>query len=103
MSGEVADRFGAPLEAFHGQNLDRIKSWPHTFIATSTHDTKHDEDVRARINVLSEMPEKWKKCLIRWSGLNKNKKKTFDGQEVPDRNEEYLIYQNIIGAWPPVR
>ena len=99
--GGSPDRFGAPLEAFHGQNLDRIKSWPHTFIATSTHDTKHDEDVRARINVLSEMPEKWKKCLIRWSGLNKNKKKTFDGQEVPDRNEEYLIYQNIIGAWPP--
>jgi (1->4)-alpha-D-glucan 1-alpha-D-glucosylmutase len=98
--GGSPDRFGAALEAFHRQNLDRIKSWPHTLIATSTHDTKHDEDVRARINVLSEMPHEWKKCLIRWSGLNKNKKKIIEGQAVPDRNEEYLMYQNIIGAWP---
>ncbi len=98
--GGSPDRFGAALEAFHGQNLERIKTWPHTLIATSTHDTKHDEDVRARINVLSEMPHEWKKCLIRWSGLNKNIKKIIDGQAVPDRNEEYLIYQNIIGAWP---
>ena len=98
--GGSPDRFGAALEVFHGQNLDRIKSWPHAFIAMSTHDTKHDEDVRARINVLSEMPERWKKCLIRWSALNKNKKKIIDGQEVPGRNEEYLMYQNIMGAWP---
>ncbi len=98
--GGSPDRFGVSLEAFHGQNLDRIKSWPHTLIATSTHDTKHDEDVRARINVLSEMPQEWKKCLVRWSGLNRHKKKIIDGQAVPDRNEEYLIYQNIIGAWP---
>jgi (1->4)-alpha-D-glucan 1-alpha-D-glucosylmutase len=98
--GGSPDRFGAALEAFHGQNLDRIKNWPHTLIATSTHDTKHDEDVRARINVLSEMPQEWKKCLIRWSGLNKNKKTLIEGQAVPDRNEEYLMYQNILGAWP---
>jgi len=98
--GESPDRFGLSLEAFHGQNMDRLKFWPHSLITTSTHDTKRSEDVRARINVLSEIPDKWREYLIKWSSLNKKKKITVEGQEAPDRNEEYLLYQTLLGAWP---
>ena len=69
-------------------------------ITTSTHDTKRSEDVRARINVLSEIPEKWKAHLIRWRWLNKKKKTVVEGRIAPDNNEEYLLYQTLIGAWP---
>ena len=98
--GGSPDRFGMSAEAFHGQNIERIKFWPHALITTSTHDTKRSEDVRARINVLSEMPQKWKECLTKWSRHNKKKKIIIDAQAVPDHNEEYLLYQTIIGAWP---
>ncbi len=98
--GGSPDRFGLSLEAFHGQNLDRLKLWPHALITTSTHDTKRSEDVRARINVLSEIPDKWRECLTRWSYLNKVKKTVVERQDVPDRNEECLIYQTLLGAWP---
>jgi (1->4)-alpha-D-glucan 1-alpha-D-glucosylmutase len=98
--GGSPDRFGLSLEAFHGQNLERLKFWPHALITTSTHDTKRSEDVRARINVLSEVPEKWSQCLTRWSFLNKKKTTTIEGHPAPDRNEEYLLYQTLIGTWP---
>ncbi|MEW6600499.1 MAG: malto-oligosyltrehalose synthase [Nitrospirota bacterium] len=98
--GGSPDRFGTTLETFHGQNIERTKNWPHALIATSTHDTKRGEDVRARINVLSEIPGQWKDCLVSWRRTNKKKKPRFEGQAVPDRNEEYLFYQTLIGAWP---
>ncbi len=98
--GGSPDRFGQSLDAFHGQNLDRLRFLPHALNATSTHDTKRSEDVRARINVLSEIPTKWKKCITRWSLLNRKKKGVVEGQPVPDRNEEYLLYQTLAGAWP---
>jgi (1->4)-alpha-D-glucan 1-alpha-D-glucosylmutase len=98
--GGMPDRFGTPIETFHGQNLERIKSWPHALIATSTHDTKRSEDVRARINVLSEMPKEWAERVRTWARMNKKKKSVVDGNEAPDRNEEYLFYQTIIGIWP---
>jgi (1->4)-alpha-D-glucan 1-alpha-D-glucosylmutase len=98
--GGNPERFGTPLDTFHGQNIERTKFWPHAMIATSTHDTKRSEDVRARLNVLSEIPEEWRQCLIRWSRMNKRKKSVIDGQLVPDRNEEYLLYQTLVGAWP---
>jgi (1->4)-alpha-D-glucan 1-alpha-D-glucosylmutase len=97
--GGDPERFGISLEAFHGQNIDRNKLWPHSMIATSTHDSKRSEDVRARVNVLSEIPDEWRKCLIRWSRMNKKKKPLVNSQMVPDRNEEYLLYQTLIGAW----
>jgi (1->4)-alpha-D-glucan 1-alpha-D-glucosylmutase len=97
--GGSPDRFGTSLDTFHGKNIERIKFWPSALIATSTHDTKRSEDVRARINVLSEIPDEWRKCLINWRRLNKKKKPVVEGQRVPDRNEEYLIYQTLIGAW----
>lgn len=98
--GGSPDRFGLSLEAFHGQNLDRLKFWPHSLITTSTHDSKRSEDVRARINVLSEIPDKWRECLIKWNSVNKKKKTAVEGQEAPDHNEEYLLYQTLVGAWP---
>jgi (1->4)-alpha-D-glucan 1-alpha-D-glucosylmutase len=98
--GGSPDRFGTSLETFHGKNIERIKFWPHALIATSTHDTKRSEDVRARINVLSEIPDEWKKRLMQWRRLNKKKKPVVDGQRVPDLNEEYHLYQTLIGAWP---
>ncbi len=98
--GGSPERFGTPLETFHGQNIERIKFWPHALIATTTHDTKRSENVRARINVLSEIPEEWGKCLINWRRLNKKKKPLVEGQGVPDKNEEYLLYQTLVGAWP---
>jgi (1->4)-alpha-D-glucan 1-alpha-D-glucosylmutase len=98
--GGSPDRFGTPMEAFHGQNIETSKLWPNALIATSTHDSKRSEDVRARINVLSEIPDEWKMHLMRWRRLNKKKKIIFEAQTVPDPNEEYLLYQTLLGAWP---
>ena len=92
--------FGMTLSAFHGATQDRVRHWPHTMLATSTHDGKRSEDVRARINVLSEMPATWRLSLRRWSRLNRSKKRTLDGGPAPSRNDEYLLYQTLLGAWP---
>lgn len=93
-------RFGIPLSTFHERMRERQATWPYALSATSTHDTKRSEDVRARINVLSEMPGLWRRHLTAWSKLNKKHKSELDGQPVPDRNEEYLLYQTLLGAWP---
>jgi (1->4)-alpha-D-glucan 1-alpha-D-glucosylmutase len=93
-------RFGNPLDAFHGQNLERLKTLPHAMLASATHDTKRGEDVRARLNVLSEMPEEWQRTLMKWTRLNRGKGQMLEGQRVPGRNEEYLLYQILLGAWP---
>ncbi len=98
--GGMPERFGTPLETFHGQNIEREKNWPHALITTATHDTKRGEDVRARINVLSEIPRVWGERIRVWARMNKKKKTVIDGVEAPDRNEEYLLYQTLIGAWP---
>jgi (1->4)-alpha-D-glucan 1-alpha-D-glucosylmutase len=98
--GGAPGRFGISLEAFHGQNLERAKNFPHTMLATATHDTKRGEDVRTRIDALSEIPGKWHRALARWTALNKKSRSSLDNQPVPDRNEEYLLYQTLLGAWP---
>jgi (1->4)-alpha-D-glucan 1-alpha-D-glucosylmutase len=98
--GGNPERFGTPLDTFHGQNIERTKFWPCAMITTSTHDTKRSEDARARLNVLSEIPEEWRQGLIRWSRMNKKNKAMIDGQLVPDRHEEYLLYQTLVGVWP---
>ncbi|GLI36507.1 malto-oligosyltrehalose synthase [Geobacter hydrogenophilus] len=98
--GGTPERFGMTLEAFHGQNIERARSTPLAMLATSTHDTKRSEDVRARISVLSEDPAAWHDCLIRWNRMNRGRKVSVQGVKVPDRNEEYLLYQTIAGAWP---
>ncbi len=98
--GGDPSQFGTPLSAFHERMRERQHLWPSSLSATSTHDTKRSEDVRARIHVLSEMPKEWKAAINRWHRLNKKKKTRLDGQEVPSRNEEYLLYQTLLGAWP---
>ncbi len=98
--GGSPERFGITLEAFHGQNIERCKSRPLAMLATSTHDTKRSEDVRARINVLSEIPEQWREGLSRWGRQNRRVKMIVDGKPAPTRNEEYLLYQTLVGTWP---
>jgi (1->4)-alpha-D-glucan 1-alpha-D-glucosylmutase len=85
-----------PVAELHARNTTIARDWPHTMNATSTHDTKRAEDVRARINVLSEMPEEWEREVRRWSRANASLK--VDG--IPHRNEELLVYQTLIGMWP---
>ena len=98
--GGDPEQFGIAVSSFHGVMRERHTSWPHTLSATSTHDTKRSEDIRARINVLSEMPGAWRSRVRLWSRLNKKYKAVLDGQPAPDRNEEYLLYQTLIGTWP---
>lgn len=98
--GGNPDKFGTLPEAFHGQNIERTKFWPSSLITTATHDNKRGEDVRARINVLSEIPDQWRESLGRWRRMNKKKKTLIDGQWAPDPNEEYLLYQTLLGSWP---
>ncbi|MFP4418250.1 MAG: malto-oligosyltrehalose synthase [Chitinispirillaceae bacterium] len=93
--------FGYSMHEFHSFCEDRKKDWPHTMNASSTHDTKRSEDVRARINVLSELPREWRQHLKLWTRLNRGKKaKGTDGEYMPDYNDEYMIYQTLLGAYP---
>jgi (1->4)-alpha-D-glucan 1-alpha-D-glucosylmutase len=98
--GGEPDAYGAPLRAFHADAVQRARLWPHEMLATSTHDTKRSEDVRARINVLSEMTAAWRKTLERWSRFNRARKREIEGRPAPSRNDEYLFYQTLIGTWP---
>ncbi|HEY2969227.1 MAG TPA: malto-oligosyltrehalose synthase [Casimicrobiaceae bacterium] len=93
-------RFGVSIAAFHHANAYRATHWPHAMLATSTHDSKRSEDVRARINVLSEMPAEWRLHVARWRRLNRSRKRKLEELEAPTRNDEYLLYQTLVGAWP---
>ena len=93
-------RFGTPPAAFHRQNAERRRRWPHALLASSTHDTKRSEDVRARIAVLSELPGAWRAAINRWARLNRRHKTRVDGRPAPDRNDECLLYQTLLGVWP---
>src|SRR5690606_38033270 len=99
--GADARRFSVSSAALHQANLERAKSWPHSMLASSTHDTKRSEDVRARIAVISELPELWKLHLSRWNRLNRSKRRTVDGASAPSRQDEYLLYQTLAGIWTP--
>jgi (1->4)-alpha-D-glucan 1-alpha-D-glucosylmutase len=88
------------VKCFHEFNAARRDAWPLSFNATSTHDTKRSEDVRARINVLSELPDDWERWLANWSEWNRGGKQIVNGAPAPDANEEILIYQVLLGAWP---
>src|SRR4029077_3173585 len=88
------------IEAFHERNVDRQRNWPATLLATSTHDTKRSEDVRARIVAISEIPDPWRRSLQRWGVANRRWKRTINDAEAPDANEEYLLYQTLLRTWP---
>ncbi len=89
-------RFGVSIDEFHEFCRMRQARWPHTMLASSTHDTKRSEDVRARINVLSEIPGAWREAVLRWSRMNERHR----NNDFPDRHAEYLLYQTLAGAWP---
>lgn len=93
--------FGISVEEFHEGNRERARDWPSSMLATSTHDSKRSEDVRARLNVLSEMPQEWSSEVLHWRRMNSRRKRTLaDGRTAPDANEEYFLYQTLVGAWP---
>ncbi len=92
--------FDASVPAFHAYISARREKWPYSMNATTTHDTKRSEDARARIAVLSEIPEEWERGLQQWSNINRKYAAQVAGGYVPDRNEEYLFYQTLIAAWP---
>jgi (1->4)-alpha-D-glucan 1-alpha-D-glucosylmutase len=98
--GGGVGRFGVSVEDFHRGNEERLRLFPHGFSATSTHDNKRSEDVRARLSVLSEIPELWDRSINRWRELNRVHKTQLDGEDAPDANDEYLLYQTLVGAWP---
>lgn len=100
--GGNPEQFGIGLDDFHKHNLWHLEHWPQTMLALSTHDTKRGEDTRARINVLSEIPSDWEAAIWRWADINSTAKTEVDGQPAPDRNDEYLLYQSLIGTWPEV-
>ncbi len=98
--GDDPRRFGFPMTAFHMMNRERQRQWPHMLLSSSTHDSKRSEDVRARIDVLSEMPATWRTHVNRWSRLNAGARRMLDDRSVPAREDEYLLYQTLVGAWP---
>lgn len=98
--GGAPDRFGCAIDSFHRRNKERFETYPHAMITTATHDTKRSEDARARISVLSELPDAWRKALTSWSQCNRKRRKEVDGQQAPSRNEEYLLYQTLLSVWP---
>jgi (1->4)-alpha-D-glucan 1-alpha-D-glucosylmutase len=89
-------QFGLNVDAFHESCRGQQANWPGSMLSTSTHDTKRSEDVRARLNLLSEIPERWCEAVSRWSAMNEHHWRN----QRPDRNIEYLFYQTLVGAWP---
>ena len=98
--GGEPDRVGRSPEAFHAANRHRFERWPYEMLATSTHDTKIGEDVRARINAISELPEEWAHAASRWRRMNQSHRVLIGREMAPDRADEYRFYQALVGAWP---
>jgi (1->4)-alpha-D-glucan 1-alpha-D-glucosylmutase len=95
VGGEPVE-FGTSVETLHRASAEVQDRWPRTLLATSTHDTKRSADVRARLALLSEIPEPWTAAVERWAKMNEK----HWASAAPDRNVEYLIYQTLVGAWP---
>ncbi|MGE5242941.1 MAG: malto-oligosyltrehalose synthase [Betaproteobacteria bacterium] len=93
-------RLGVAPAEFHEANRRRLAAWPTEMIATATHDTKRGEDARMRLTVLSEIPEAWRRAVSAWMRVNGRHRSKLGGAWAPDRNDEYLFYQSLIGAWP---
>ena len=98
--GSSPAQFGISLNQFHEFNQLRHQNWPLTLNATSTHDTKRGEDTRARLNVLSQIPQEFQTNLTQWQNLVFSKKKQINGATVPDNTETYYLYQTLLGAYP---
>ena len=98
--GAEPERFGTAIETFHLRNQERAQTLPHSLVATSTHDTKRSEDVRARLHVLSEVPDAWRERVEAWATLNADLKTRVDDAQAPEPNDEYLFYQTVVGTLP---
>ena len=98
--GGDPSRIGRSVEEFHESNATRAAVWPYEMLATATHDTKLGEDVRARLNVLSEMPDEWGREVARWTRISKAQRSIVDGEPAPDRVDEYRFFQALVGVWP---
>jgi malto-oligosyltrehalose synthase/4-alpha-glucanotransferase len=98
--GDSIEADGISVKDFHARMFERQKYFPMSMNATATHDTKRGEDSRARLNVLSDFPAEWKLHVKGWIHQNKSAKTAVNGMEAPDVNEEYFIYQTLLGAWP---
>jgi (1->4)-alpha-D-glucan 1-alpha-D-glucosylmutase len=98
--GGHPELFGVAVSAFHRTNAERARRWPRAMLSTSTHDTKRGEDTRARLNVLSEIPEEWERQVQSWSRIIRARRGEIESAAPPDRNDEYLLYQLLVGAWP---
>src|SRR5262249_41751563 len=98
--GGEPGNYGASVAAFHADAAYRVRHWPHEMLATSTHDTKRSEDVRARLNVLSEMSTPWRETVRRWSRINRTRKRELAGEPAPSGDDEYHFYQTLVGSWP---
>jgi (1->4)-alpha-D-glucan 1-alpha-D-glucosylmutase len=95
-------RFGMSCAAFHHLTAERARLLPRAIVTTATHDTKRGEDARLRIALLSEIPREWGRRIALWLRLNRRHRSAIDERPVPDRNIEYLFYQTLVGAWPPL-
>jgi len=93
-------RIGRSPTSFHRFIRRRLKAWPHAMNATATHDTKRGEDVRARLDVLSELAGEWAALVRSWGSTNRGFKTRVQGEPAPDANDEYFLYQTLLGAWP---
>ena len=100
VGGDPNNYGGGGVRAFHADAEYRMRHWPHEMLATSTHDTKRSEDVRARLDVLSEMTTPWRDAVRRWTRINRTRKREIDGMAAPSRNDEYHFYQTLLGSWP---
>ena len=98
--GGSPDRFGIAPSAFHRANVQRAERWPQAMLAGSTHDTKRGEDARARLAVLTERPDEWRRQAASWSRLMRARIGDVEGVAPPDRNDEYMLYQMLVGSWP---
>ena len=98
--GSSPEQFGFSVAAFHKENQHRAEKWPHTMLATSTHDTKHGEDARARLAALSLVPEEWITKVASWSRVLRARRGDVEGTAPPARNDEYLFFQNLVATWP---
>lgn len=98
--GTDPTEFGLEPAAVHRWLSTRQRDWPHALSALSTHDSKRGEDARARLNVLSEIPGAWKAAVTKWRAVNRRYKTEVGGVMAPDANEEYLLYQTLLGVWP---
>ena len=97
--GGEPEHFGTTVESFHEQNRLRAEKWPRSLLATATHDTKRGEDIRARIDAISELPDEWRRAAIAFARRTDDLRREVDGRFAPDRNEQMLLLQTLIGAW----